>query len=140
MGDPVRAPVLAIDPGEVRIGLAISDPTGTIARPLEVIQHTSRQVDVRLILERAATHAVALLLVGLALDSDGAMGPQARRGLRLAEALREATNLPVDTCDESGSTRAAWRPASRRRQADPMIDARAAAVFLQEYLDARRTA
>jgi len=136
----VKAPVLAIDPGEVRIGLAISDPTGTIARPLEVIRHTSRQADVKTILERAGAHAAVLLLVGLALDSDGAVGPQARRGLRLAEALRAETDLPVDTCDESGSTRAAWRPAVRRGHADPMIDARAAAVFLQEYLDARRTA
>lgn len=140
MGSPVKAPVLAIDPGEVRIGLAISDPTGTIARPLEVLRHTSRQADVRLILERAGTHAAALLLVGLALDSDGAIGPQARRGLRLAEALRAETDLAVDTCDESGSTLAAWRPAARRGHGDPMIDARAAAVFLQEYLDARRSA
>jgi len=140
VGSPVKAPVLAIDPGEVRIGLAISDPTGTIARPLEVLRHTSRQADVRLILERAGTHAAAALLVGLALDSDGGIGPQARRGLRLAEALRAETDLPVDTFDESGSTRAAWRPHAQRGHRDPMIDARAAAVFLQEYLDARRSA
>jgi len=136
----VRAPVLAIDPGEARIGLALSDPTGTIARPLEVIRHTSRSADVHLILERAGVHAAAMLLVGLALDSDGAVGPQARRGLRLAEALRAETQLPVETWDESGSTVAAWRPAPGRRHVDPMIDARAAAVFLQEYLDAQRTA
>jgi putative Holliday junction resolvase len=132
----MTAPVLAIDPGEVRIGLAISDPTGTIARPLEVVRHTSRAADVQAILDRAARHAAAMLLVGLALDAEGAVGPQARRGLRLAEALRARTDLPVDTCDESGSTIAA----RRHGQDDPMLDARAAAVFLQEYLDARRPA
>jgi putative Holliday junction resolvase len=139
MGIALRAPVLAVDPGEVHIGLAISDPTGTIARPLEVLRHVSRQADVQAILDRAGAHAAALLLVGLALDSDGAVGPQARRGLRLAEALRAETRLPVDTYDESGSTRAARRPGLNRGRPDRMIDARAAAVFLQEYLDARRT-
>lgn len=130
----MKAPVMAIDPGEVRIGLAISDPTGTIARPLEVVRHTSRTADVQAILHRASRLGARSLLVGLALDADGAVGPQARRGLRLAEALRAETDLPVDTMDESGSTLAARRPA----RSDPLLDARAAAVFLQEYLNAQR--
>lgn len=130
----MKPPVLAIDPGEVRIGLAISDPTGTIARPLEVVRHSSRRADVQAILLRATRLGARSLLVGLALDAEGAVGPQARRGLRLAEALRAETDLPVDTMDESGSTLAARRPLRE----DPLLDARAAAVFLQEYLNAQR--
>jgi putative holliday junction resolvase len=131
----VNAPVLAIDPGEARIGLAISDPTGTIARPLEVVRHTSRAVDVQAILARAARHGAGAIVVGIALDSEGEIGPQARRGVRLAEALRERTDLPVESWDESGSTEAARRGG----RDDPMLDARAAAVILQEYLDARNS-
>ena len=132
----MKGPVLAVDPGEARIGLAISDPTGTIARPLEVVRHTARAADVQVILGRAARYAAKSILVGLALDSEGAIGPQARRGLRLAEALRAQTELPVDTYDESDSTQAARRAG----RDDPMLDARAAAVFLQEYLNAWRPA
>jgi putative Holliday junction resolvase len=130
----VSAPVLSVDPGEVRIGLAISDPTQTIARPLEVLRHTSRAGDVHAILERAARHGAAAILIGLALDSEGEVGAQARRAVRLIEALREHTSLPIETWDESGSTRAARRGG----RDDPLLDARAAAVILQEYLDAHR--
>jgi putative Holliday junction resolvase len=130
----VSAPVLAVDPGEVRIGLAISDPTQTIARPLEVVRHVSRAADAQAILERAARHGADTIVIGLALDSEGEVGPQARRAVRLAGALRELTPLNVETWDESGSTIAA----RRNKRDDPLLDARAAAVILQEYLDARR--
>ena len=130
----MSAPVLAVDPGEVRIGLAISDPTQTIARPLEVVRHVSRAADAQAILERAARHGADTIVIGLALDSEGEVGPQARRAVRLAEALRERTPLNVETWDESGSTVAA----RRNKRNDPLLDARAAAVILQEYLDARR--
>jgi putative Holliday junction resolvase len=134
VGATVSAPVLAVDPGEARIGLAVSDPTQTIARPLEILRHTSRAADARAILERAFLHGAGVIVIGLALDSEGEMGPQARRAMRLVEALRELTPLTVDTWDESGSTKAA----RKGRRDDPLLDARAAAVILQEYLDARR--
>jgi len=130
----VKSPVLSVDPGEVRIGLAISDPTRTIARPLEVMRHTSRAADVLAILERVARHGAGAIVVGIALNSEGEVGPQARRGLRMAEALRRQTSVPVETWDESGSTQAARRGG----RDDPMLDARAAAVILQEYLNAQR--
>lgn len=130
----MKSPVLSVDPGEVRIGLAISDPTRTIARPLEVMRHTSRAADVLAILERVARHGAGAIVVGVALNSEGEVGPQARRGLRMAEALRRQTSVPVQTWDESGSTQAARRGG----RDDPMLDARAAAVILQEYLNAQR--
>ncbi|HEY43967.1 MAG TPA: Holliday junction resolvase RuvX [Anaerolineae bacterium] len=126
--------ILAVDPGEVRIGLAISDPTGTIARPLSVLRHTARRKDALSILDTAVEHDVAKILVGIALDMEGEIGPQARRALRLVEALRIEGDLPVFTWDESGSTQSAQLGKGR----DPMLDARAAAVFLQEYLDAQK--
>ena len=134
MAGRVMARVLAVDPGNVRIGLAISDPTGTIARPLSILHHTSRHEDAVTILKTAAEQEAALILVGVALDLEGEVGPQARMALRLVDVLREEGDLPVMTWDESGSTQAAKRGARE----DKLLDARAAAVILQEYLDAQK--
>lgn len=129
----MKPPVLAVDPGEARLGIAVSDPTGTIARPERVIPHVSRARDAALIVDIATENHAGSIVIGLALDQEGRIGPQARRAVRLAEAVGAATTLPVLTWDESGSTLAA--PGRSRR--DPMLDARAAAVFLQDYLDAQ---
>ncbi len=125
MGERV---VLAVDPGEVRIGLAVSDPTGTIARPLQVIDHISRQQNAATIAEVASAQAANLILIGLPLDGEGEIGHQARRSLRLVDELRKATRVAVETWDESGSTKMAGKK-------DEMVDARAAAYILQDYLD-----
>ncbi len=125
--------ILAVDPGEVRIGLAVSDPSGTIARPLKVLRHRSRPADAAAIVQVAEGEGVQAILVGVALNAEGEVGPQARRALRLVEALRGISPLPVLTWDESGSTQAV----RRRGRRDDMLDARAAAAILQEYLDAQ---
>ncbi len=125
MGERV---VLAVDPGEVRIGLALSDPTGTIARPLQVIEHISRQQNAAAIAEVATARGAELILVGLPLDDEGEIGHQARRSLRLVDELRKVTGVTVETWDESGSTQMAGKK-------DGMVDARAAAYILQDYLD-----
>jgi len=129
------ARILAVDPGEARIGLAVSDPSGTIARPLKIVRHASRAADTEAILVNARDCDVDRIVVGVAYDMEGA-GPQARRALRLVAALRERTSIPIDTWDESGSTHAA-RPPRGRGDED---DARAAAVILQDYLDAHPNA
>ena len=126
--------ILAVDPGQARIGIALSDPTGTIAQPLLVLRHSSRQQDAHAIVQLAIEHEAGLILVGVAMDLEGNIGPQARKALRLVETLREAGDLPVSTWDESGSTQAA----QRGRKQDDMLDARAAAFTLQEYLDAQK--
>jgi putative Holliday junction resolvase len=125
--------VLAVDPGEARLGLALSDPSGTIARPLEVMRHVSRAEDARRIVDVARREGATLIVVGVAYDSEGSVGPGARRGLRLAEAVRQAGFSPVVTADESDSTRLALR----LHRPDEKTDARAAAVILQAYLDAQ---
>ena len=126
---------MAVDPGQVRIGLAISDDSGTIARPLKVLRHRSRQEDVNAILREAEAHGVERIIVGVALDREGRHGPQARKALRLIGKLRENTSLHVETWDESGSTQQAYRG----KKKDDMLDARAATVILQEYLNETET-
>jgi len=76
---------------------------------------------------------VGTVVVGIALDQEGEVGPQARRALRLVEALKLETNLPIETWDESGTTAAARAMGGTSEN----LDARAAAVILQEFLDAR---
>ncbi|TFH36291.1 MAG: Holliday junction resolvase RuvX [Anaerolineales bacterium] len=127
--------ILAVDPGDVRIGTALSDPSGTIARPLETIIHSSRQQDAEKILELAMEHGVETIVVGVPFDDEGQIGPQARKAMRLVDVLRVSGVIPVTTWDESGSTQAALGG----RRSDSNLDARAAAVILQEYLDAQST-
>jgi putative Holliday junction resolvase len=132
--------VMAVDPGEKRIGLAISDPTGTIANPLAVIKHLSRLVDAASIAQMAEENQIGLIVVGQALDVEGQPTPQSRRGARLANAIRTQTELPVELWDESGSTQAARAArlamgVSRRKRSGHLDDL-AATYILQDYLDA----
>jgi putative Holliday junction resolvase len=132
--------ILAVDPGEKRLGIAISDPTGTIANPLTVIQHTSRALDAGQIAQFASEHEAGQIVVGQSLDEDGHPTPQGRRAARLAEAIRQQTDLLVVLWDESSSTQAA-QGARRimgvpRRKRAGHLDEIAATVILQTYLDA----
>jgi putative Holliday junction resolvase len=136
--------VMGIDPGEKRIGVALSDPTGTIANPLTVVKTVSRLADAATLAQLATDNQVGLIVVGWTLDDEGQATPQGRRSARLAEALRAQTPLPVVLWDEDFSTQAALAasialgvPASkRRRQGHGHLDQLAATVILQTYLDA----
>jgi len=125
--------IMAIDPGEARIGVALTDPTGSIAKPLTILAHISRAADAAAIRELADQQQVALILVGLPLDSEGRVGPQARRSLRLVEALRSICAVPIETWDESGTTRLALQSGKRGEPSD----ARAAAHLLQDFVDSK---
>ncbi|MBM3146087.1 MAG: Holliday junction resolvase RuvX [Chloroflexi bacterium] len=131
--------ILAIDPGEKNIGIAISDPTGSIANPLTIIRHRSRAEDAAAILQLAAQNEVGLIVVGQNLDEEGAPTFQGRRAARLRGAIRAITDIPVELWDESGSTQSARQarhdmnaPQSKRRG---HLDELAATVILQTYLD-----
>lgn len=132
--------ILAVDHGEKRLGVAISDPTGTIANPLAVINHVARLLDAAAIAQLAQDQEAGLIVIGQALDDEGEPTPQSRRAARFAQAIRLQTSLPVELWDESGSTQAA-RDArismgvsrSKRRS---HLDDLAATVILQSYLDA----
>lgn len=132
--------VLAVDPGDVRIGLAVSDPLGIIANPLQVIKHISRNENARRIAEIADEKEAVLIVVGQPLDSDGEVGPAAKKSARLSRAIQKFTDTEVILWDESGSTKAAHRayiqmnvPRKKRRG---HLDHIAATIILQSYLDA----
>lgn len=133
--------ILAVDPGQVNIGLALSDPTGTIANPLTVFKHVSRPIDAATIAQIAAENGAGLIVVGQALDADDQPTPQSRRAKRLAGAIRDQTNRPVVLWDESGSTQAARQVqlemGTARRKRSGHLDELAATYILQTYLDAQ---
>ena len=132
--------ILAVDPGDKRIGLALSDPSGTLGRPLSVLKHVSRIVDAGIIAEIARENRVVLIIVGQALDGEGLEGPAAHKSARLAEAIRVQTDTPVILWDESGTTQSARQTLIEmgvtRTKRRGHQDALAAALILKSYLDA----
>lgn len=134
--------ILAIDHGEKRIGVALSDATAAIASPLKIIRHVSRAIDAAQVAELAMQNEAGLILVGQSFDEEGNPNLAGRRAARFADELRNQTNLPVELWDESFSTQIARSArvelgVSRKRRAGHQ-DAFAAAVILQSYLEAKR--
>src|SRR5512137_1563373 len=99
--------ILAIDPGDKKIGVAVSDSAGIAARALTTLAHTARADDAARIVALAEEQQADTILIGIALDTDNRAGPQARRSQRLAEAVREVTTRPVILYDESHSSQTA---------------------------------
>lgn len=134
--------ILAVDHGEKRIGLALSDATATIASPLNVIEHVSRAIDAAQVADLAAQNDVKLIVIGQSFDEDGNPNPAGRKSARFADELKKQTDLPVELWDESFSTQDARAArielgVSRKKRAGHQ-DAFAAVVILQSYLEARR--
>ncbi len=134
--------ILAIDHGEKRIGLALSDPTATIASPLKVIKHVSRPADAAQIADIAVQNDVARIVVGQSFDEDGFPNLAGRRAARFAEELRRQTDLPIIMWDESHSTQIARAArielgVSRKKRGGHQ-DEFAAVVILQSYLESLR--
>jgi len=131
--------ILAVDPGEKRIGIAISDPTSTIATPLSVIEHITRRLDAASIANLAIQYEVSLIVIGKSLDEEGLPTPQSRRADRLAEAIRQQCDIPLVMWDESFSTQVARQArlemGTIRRKRRGHLDELAATVILQSYLD-----
>lgn len=130
--------VLAVDPGEKRIGLAISDPTGTISRPLDIIKHQSRTLDAERIIVIAKEHGVQLIIVGWPLDAAGEVGHSARKSKRLADVIRGKCDIQVGMWDESGTTQEAIKSriamgVSRKNRSGHLDDV-AASILLQDFL------
>lgn len=132
--------ILAIDPGEKRIGLAISDPTGTIASPLTVLKHVSRLSDAAAIANIARQHQAELIVIGKSMDIDGSPTRQSLMSDRLALAIHKECDLPVKSWDESFSTQEARQArlamGTPRRKRQGHLDDLAATILLQSYLDA----
>jgi putative holliday junction resolvase len=134
--------VLALDLGSKRVGVAISDSSGTIASPLVVLQRSGRTAtDHERIRDLIAEEEAVLLVVGLPMSMDGSLGKAAQAALREVEALATVVGVPVETFDERLTTVTGDRilkergmNAEKRRK---VIDKVAAAVILQSWLDRR---
>lgn len=137
----IKGRILAVDPGEKRIGIAVSDETQSIARPLTVIKHVSRSANAQAIVRLAVEQKAVRVVIGHALDSEGLPGMQAKLAERLAAAVQTQIPVPVELWDESGSTQKAQSirraMGGSRKTRSGHLDDVAAAVILQSYLDAQ---
>jgi putative Holliday junction resolvase len=122
--------VLALDYGSARTGVAVSDPTGTVARPLEVVARAASDAGLMRVLELAAAEGVERIVVGLPVTLRGERGLQAEETERFLERLRGATDLPVESFDERFTTALARRAGDTRAAEDAV----AAAHLLTSYL------
>ena len=131
--------ILAVDHGEKRIGLALSDPTATIASPLTVIKHTSRLMDAAQVANIASENSVELIIIGQSFDEDGNPNLSGKRAANFAEVLKEQTDIPIELVDESFSTNDAQRTViemgmSRKRRKGHH-DSLAAVMILRSYIE-----
>jgi putative Holliday junction resolvase len=133
--------ILGIDAGERTLGLALSDPAGILASPLQTIRRTSGAKDLAALEQVIAEHEVGEIVVGLPLNMNGSRGPQAQKAEAFAKLLRERFQVPVQLWDERLSTVAAERAMLEadlsRQKRKRAIDQVAAAFFLQGFLEAR---
>lgn len=133
---------LGVDPGDRRIGLALSDSEGTIATPLLTLKAAGPLEAARLVAAEARRYEVEKIVLGLPLHLDGREGDAARRSRLMAERLRALTALPVVLWDERLTTVAADRALREGRvrgaKRKLLVDQVAAALLLQSYLDAER--
>jgi len=134
--------ILAVDHGEKRIGLALSDPTATVASPFKVINHVSRVMDAAQVANLAAENEVALIVIGQSYDEEGNPNLAGRRAAKFAESLKEQTQIPVVLWDESFSTQDARATRIEmgvsRKERSGHMDELAAVMILKSYLDANK--
>ena len=116
--------VLALDYGSARTGIAVSDPTGTVARPVGVAEKVGTPAGLERLLAAIAAEEPELVVVGLPVTLRGEVGEQARETLEFVETLRGAIQIPVETYDERFTSSLAGGD-----------DARAAAYLLSSYLE-----
>jgi putative Holliday junction resolvase len=134
--------ILAIDPGSKRVGLALSDPTATLAQALATVPAEPAGTLVGRIAEIARTSEAARIVVGLPRRLDGSRGPEAKAAQALADAIGKESGLPVELIDERLTTVAAERSliagGVRREKRKLSVDRVAATLMLQAHLDRRR--
>ena len=120
--------VVALDYGSARTGVAVSDPTGTVARPLGIVEGASSDDGLKRVAELVRREAPDVVVVGLPLTLRGERGQQARETETFVESLRSLVDVPVESFDERFTTTLATRGG------DAPEDARAAAHLLESYL------
>ena len=131
--------IIGLDVGEARTGVALTDPLGIIASPFDTIQVKSLRAEAEAVKTIAEAQGAVRIVVGVPLDMEGKVGPQAQKVLAFVEVLKETVDIEVVTIDERFSTAAAERSlresgvkGKRRKQ---VVDQVAAQQILQLYLD-----
>ncbi len=131
--------ILAVDPGSKRVGLALSDPTETIAQALSTVEAEPKDTLPARLVDIAHLNGAKRIVVGLPRRMDGTEGPEAKSARELAQQLRAASGLPVELVDERLTTVAAERSLLegnvRRAKRRATVDRVAAALLLQGHLD-----
>jgi len=137
----VKGRMLAVDYGGRRIGLALSDPTGTATQPLPNVERRGEDQAAREVAAVARACEARAVVVGLPLRMDGTEGPQAEAARRFAERVRQYTGLPVHLWDERLTTvqveRLLVSGRVRRRRRRALRDGLSAALLLQSFLEAQ---
>ncbi|HEY5541555.1 MAG TPA: Holliday junction resolvase RuvX [Coriobacteriia bacterium] len=133
---------LALDIGEKRIGVAVSDPSGRVATPVVVLDAAKVLGDGRDLVKLVEDYEVEVLVVGLPLSMDGSEGPQAKRVRSAASRLAGFLRTPIEFVDErlssAEASKAMHATGASSREQRGSVDMVAASLFLQSYLDARR--
>jgi putative holliday junction resolvase len=124
--------VVALDYGSARTGVAVSDPTGTVARPLGVVERVGTEAGLERLVELIRSQGAERVVVGLPLTLRGERGAQAVETDEFVDSLRSALDVPVESFDERFTTALAERAAPSRNLP---ADARAAAHLLTTYLE-----
>jgi putative holliday junction resolvase len=134
--------VLAVDPGSKRVGVAVSDPSGTIAQALTTVPAAPAETLAERLAGIAQEQEAGRIVVGLPRRLDGSEGPEAKSARSLAEELRRTARLPVELVDERLTTAQAERAmidaGTRRARRRESIDQVAATLLLQSHLDRKR--
>jgi putative pre-16S rRNA nuclease len=141
---PRTGRLLAVDWGEKRIGLALSDPTQTLAQPLATLtRRAGRRFPMKALREHVDVHHPAGIVVGLPLEGSGAEGPAARAAREMGTAIARSTGLPIDFLDERMTTSRVRQTVTelggKTRGREGEVDRLAATVLLQGYLELRRS-
>lgn len=135
--DVVMSRILGLDVGDVRVGTALSDEHGTFAFPHKVLRRARGEAEAQLI-QLIAEHGISTVVVGIPLTADGGATPQSAKVENFCRRLQRRTNIEVVYIDEYLSSQAAadrLAEAGKARHDIEEIDAQAAAIILQEYLD-----
>ena len=133
--------ILALDVGDVRIGVAVSDPSGIIAQGLESITRINSKKDIKAVNDLANQHEAGKIVVGLPKMMDGGIGIQAQKVMAFVESLKREIEIPIVLWDERLTTVSANRVLIEadmsRRKRKKVVDKMAAALILQGYLDSQ---
>ena len=134
--------IIAVDFGDMRTGIAVCDSLETLATPDSVIHEKQRDKVAGNVINKAKELSAGMIVIGLPVNMDGSEGERAKKCRAFADSLRSRTDIPITLWDERGSTITAIRymneTDTRGKKRKQVVDAAAASIILQNFLDYRR--